>query len=125
MKNVIISIDTNAFEEGNEDYIDDLSIHMTRTYCRMRGKYFVCKYMQHGFKNKNIGKGIRLTLAIINNLEVRKLMCKSHTKTSKSYKSENIDLINDTDMYTVMEYACDLLLDESFVTTDTNNLFQE
>ena len=31
---------------------------------------FVRKYMQHGFKNINIGKEVRPTLAIISTLEV-------------------------------------------------------
>lgn len=56
---------------------------MTRTYGRMSTKDFVIMYMQHGFKNKNIGKGIRSTLAIISNLDIRKPINKLHKKVAK------------------------------------------
>lgn len=36
----------------NESEIEDLVKYMTQTYCRVRGKDFVRKFMQKGFKTK-------------------------------------------------------------------------
>ena len=124
-----------SVDEAADDDICDLIIHMTRTYCRMRGKDFVRKCMQRGFKNKNLGKGIRPTLAIISNPEVRKALKKSSEKVSKQVHSPSINTgnvtnddnssLHDDDMHTLMEYTCQLLLDEDFINTDDTNLFQE
>ena len=87
--------------------------------------------MQWGFKNKNLGKGIRLTLAIISNPEVRKAMGKSQgmttkeTVTTESNVVSNDDISNDQDMNTLMEYTYQILLDDNFIKDDDDNLFQE
>ena len=39
--------------------IEDLVKYMTQTYCRMRGKDIVQKFMQEGFKTNKLGEGIR------------------------------------------------------------------
>lgn len=69
---LIVTFNVGGLDEADEEMIRDLVIHMTRTYCWMRGKDFVRKYMQLGFKNKNLGKGICPTLAVISNPEVRR-----------------------------------------------------
>jgi len=118
--------------QADDQDMQDLTIHMTRTYCRMRGKDFVRKHMQGGFKNKNIGKGIRPTLAIISNPEVRKAIGKSHAMNTKetvlsnhNVDTSNNDVYNDQDMHTLMEYTCQILLDDDFINEDDNTLFQE
>ena len=32
---------------------------------------------------------------------------------------------NDEEMHTLMEYTCNILLDDEFIKTDENNLYQE
>ena len=41
VKTVIIAFDPKLFEEADKDGINDVIIHMTRTYCQMMGKDFV------------------------------------------------------------------------------------
>ena len=109
--------------------LNDLVVHMTRSYCRMRGKDFVRKYMQHGFKNKNLGKGIRPTLAIISNPEVRRALAaaKQQTATNETSVSDDVRVseLDDEAMHTMMEYTCNILQDDDFVNNDKENLFQE
>lgn len=76
-------------------------VHMTRTYCRMRGKDFVQKFMQQGFKNNNLGKGICPTLAIISNPIVRRAL----DKAKEIIPEQSNNQMNDEDMDTMMEYA--------------------
>ena len=74
-RNVIALVNTfcvGGCGEVDDDVMLDLVKVMTRSYCRMRGKDFVTKFMQHSFKNKNLGKVIRPTLAIISDPKVRK-----------------------------------------------------
>ena len=68
----------------NDDTFSELVVRLTRSYCRMRGKDFVRKYMQFGFKNKNLGKGIRPTLAVISNPEVRKALGSARATVDKN-----------------------------------------
>ena len=70
VKRLIYSFDDDGCGEVDEELVNCLIHHMTRTYCRMRGEDFVRKMMQHGFKNRNLGKGVCPALAIISNLEV-------------------------------------------------------
>ena len=111
---------------ADDETVDELVGHLVKTYCRMRGKDFVRKYMQHGFKNKNLGKGIRPTLAIISNPEVRRALGAA-AKSKQADLDINVDTseLGDEDMHTMMEYTCQLLIDETFVMKDENNLFQE
>ena len=117
-------------DDTGDDALQLLVTHMTRTYCRMRGKDFVRKYMQRGFKNSNLGKGIRPTLAVISNPVVRKALAKSVNKTvaKSTVTNEKINeqvVDNDKDMHTMMEYTSQLLLDDEFISTDEGHLFQE
>ena len=50
---LIRSFNYGGCECVDEETMQNLVIYMTRTYCRMRGKDFIQKFMQHGFKNKN------------------------------------------------------------------------
>ena len=116
-------------QDVNDDLMDDLVVHMVKSYCRMRGNDFVRKFMQHGFKNKNLGKGIRPTLAIISNPLVRKALGAAQKKTADNVEA-NINVNADSnlaakDMHTMMEYTCRLLSDDDFAGEDESNLFQE
>ena len=131
VRELIRKFDCGGFEQTDDDTLNDLVVHMTRSYCRMRGKDFVRKYMQHGFKNKNLGKGIRPTLAIISNPEVRRALAaaKQKTTTATNVTSTPDDVrvgeLNNEEMYTMMEYTCNILQDDDFVNNDEENLFQE
>lgn len=102
---------------------------MTRVYCRMRGKDFVRKYMQHGFKNKNLGKGICPTLAIISSPEVKRAMVAASNNNNNTVvlASDDVDgeELEDNKMHTMMEYTCAKLLNDDFICKDEENLFQE
>ena len=115
--------------EADDETMVELIVHLTRTYCRMRGKDFVRKYMQHGFKNKNLGKSIRLTLAIISNPEVRKALVAAKKKTINpvSFIIDPISAVDldDKEMHTMMEHTCNILLDDDYVDIDECNLIQE
>ena len=106
--------------EVEDNVLHDLVKHMTRLYCRMRGKGFVRKYMQHTFKNKNLGKGIRPTLAIISDPKARKALGAAAAET-KVVENK----FNDQEMHTLMEYTCQVLADDNLVMVDGMNLFQE
>lgn len=110
-----------------DDTADELVGHLVKSYSRMRGKDFVRKYMQHGFKNKNLGKGIRPTLAIISNPEVRRAFSAAKQKVTNinSSTSNDVGELCEEDMHTMMEYTCQLLDNDTFVTKDECNLFQE
>ena len=87
------------------------------------------KFMQHGFKNKNLGKGICPTLAIVSNPLVRKALGAAQKKTADNVEA-NINVNADSnlaaeDMHTMMEYTCRLLSDDDFAGEDESNLFQE
>ena len=116
-------------DEINDDMMDDLVVHMVKSYCRMRGKDFVRKFMQHGFKNKNLGKGIRPTLAIVSNPLVRKVLGAAQKKKADNVAANitgNADSnLAAEDMHTMMEYTCRLLVDDDFAGEDESNLFQE
>ena len=121
----ICSFCCDCFDGVDDDTMDDFVAHLTKTYCRMRGKDFVRKYMQHGFKNKNLGKGICPTLAIISNPEVRKALGVSKKEVlSIDTPSDNLE-DEDKDMHAMMELTCRLLVDDKFVDEDKTNLFQE
>ena len=91
--------------------------------------------MQLGFKNKNLGKGIRPTLAVISNPEVRRTLAKAIKKgpvasinevdTGNRLVNNDNDVLTDAEMDTMMEYTCQILLDDNFVALDEVNLFQE
>ena len=49
---LIRSFDIGGSDDADDDIFLELVVHLTRSYCRMRGKDFVRKYMQFGFKNK-------------------------------------------------------------------------
>ena len=128
VKRIIVALDSTSLGEADEVDLHDIVIHMTRTYCRMRGKDFVRKFMQRGFKNKNLGKGIRPTLAILSNPSVKKAIGKSHAVGGSNVTQQAIhedDLLTDEDIDTLMEYTCGMLINDDFVTTDDNNLYQE
>ena len=95
----------------------------------MRGKDFVWKYTQHSFKNKNTGKGIYPTLAIISNPKVRRSMGVAKKRENKQVVAVSNGISDDkldaTDIHTMMEYTCYILLFEDFVKIDEENLFQE
>ena len=46
-RQLIQIFDWGGFEETDDDTLNDLVVYMTRSYCRMRGKDFVCKYIYH------------------------------------------------------------------------------
>ena len=50
-------------ERVDDDVMIDLVSHLVKTYCRMRGKDFCHQLMTTDFSN--LGKGIRLTLAVL------------------------------------------------------------
>jgi len=52
VKQVIVDLDSTSLGVAEDVDLHDIVIHMTRTYCRMRGKDFVRKFMQRGFKHK-------------------------------------------------------------------------
>ena len=112
--------------EVDDDVMLDLVKVMTRSYCRMRGKDFVRKYMQHNFKNKNLGKGIRPTLAIISDPKVRKALTSAASNNTKAAVLSASDAVfNDTELHTLMEYTCQVLADDKLIKVDEMNLFQE
>ena len=57
---LVVRFNFGGRDETDDDTIRDLVIHMTRTYCQMRGKDFVRQYMRLGFKNKNLGRAFVL-----------------------------------------------------------------
>ena len=73
---------------------------------------FLRKYMQHGFKNKNPGKRIRPTLAIISNPDLRIVMGAAKKKVATSTANEGSNKLGDEDMHTMMKYICRLLVDD-------------
>ena len=74
---------TIGVDNVQSDLQNKLTLHMTRTYCRMRGKDFARKMMQTGFREKNLGKGIRPTVAIISDPKLR-LLAKNKEKKTKT-----------------------------------------
>ena len=131
-RNVIALVNTfcvGGCGEVDDDVMLDLVKVMTRSYCRMRGKDFVRKYMQHNFKNKNLGKGIRPTLAIISDPKVRKALTSAVSNTTKALTSAVLSasdtVFNDTEMHALMEYTCQVLADDELIKVDEMNLFQE
>ena len=128
-RNVIALVNTfcvGGCGEVDDDVMLDLVKVMTRSYCRMRGKDFVRKYMQHNFKNKNLGKGIRPTLAIISDPKVRKALTSAASNNTKAAVLSASDAVfNDTEMHTLMEYTCQVLADDKLIKVDEMNLFQE
>ena len=131
-KNVKVLISTfghGGCDETDDETMMDLIVHLTKTYCRMRVKDFVRKYMKHGFKNKNLGKDIRPMLAIISNPEVRKALVAAKKKTINPVSSITDPVsagnLDDKEMHTMMDHICNILLDDDYVDIDKYNLFQE
>ena len=104
-----------------DDEKDDLVKHLTQTYCRMRGKDFVRKFMQRGFKTKNLGKGIRSEVAVVSNPKFR-LSIKSEGK--KSVVTESL-LFKRDEMDSLLALTCSKLSNLEISKLDDDNLFQE
>ena len=81
--------------------------------------------MQHDFKSKNLGKGIRSTLAIILDPKMRKVLTVAAVNTRVEVPTTNNNEFNNEEMHTLMEYTCKILTDDDFVKVDETNLFQE
>ena len=67
--------------------IKDLVKHTTQMYCRMRGKGFIRKFMQKGFKTKNLGKGIRNQVGVMSNPNIRKSLKSECKKTDNNQRN--------------------------------------
>ena len=79
---------TTGVDNVHSDLLTKLTLHMTRTYCRMRGKDFARQMLQTGFREKNLGKGIRPTMAIISDPKLRLL---ANNKQKKTKTNTNVE----------------------------------
>ena len=104
-----------------DDEQDDLVKHLTQTYCRMRGKDFVRKFIQRGLKSKNLGKGIRSEVVVVSNPKFC-LSIKSEGK--KSVVTESL-LFKRDEMDSLLALTCSKLSNLEISKLDDDNLFQE